>query len=1591
MNNLNIVLIAFGEGGFEPLKAVIEEITLYKESCIILVSTIPLSEKELSLKNVEINNYVVNSVKNGSKLNKNTIYTLESNTRFIKDKFNTDQEADDLIDVLFEDFSLINDHFKIGLILSGSGINGSLGFRNFKHSGGMLIVQEPESAKFKGLPNIALKTGVVDHFFIPDKIGKLFKYLLLDTLKPVSNLREETEIKNEELSTINQNYFNAFISHSNDSFSVLDKNGNVKFTSGAIKKTLGYTIEEALKLNLAQIVHPDDIGYVSKTVEKALKHPGKTFTSNIARIKHKNGEWRWMEAHLTNLLDDPKINGILDVYRDVTEKVKANEKLLHSREQYQNLFDLSPVPSFIYNHKTNEILDVNEIALERYQYTKNELIGEKIFKLQPPNISPDNHIEDFSIEGLDHFESKKLSYHKYKNGNIEIVEVTYLPIHFQGEPCRVMYCKNVTHSINRHLRNKWERDIARLFRDKCSVNDTLKEITKYLADFGSFNLAEIWIKGIDNNEIKLYHNHFSTYEGAIFYEEKNLIDVFKKGEGLPGYVWKTGETTLWEGKSLKNSFVRHESAERAGIKAVIGIPMKSGEELIGVLVLATQKSSSELMHFEIRYDGIGKFLGAEVQRKQLDEELEFIYQNAPFIFAVANSEGRFVKVNKAFVDLLGYEEEVLLSKSFIDFVHPDDVESTLKEYEGTKGNIRTAFKFENRYLTKSGEYKWISWSSSKGLRESSLSLAYGLDITEAKELESLLNNATELARIGGWEVDLVNNVHNWSKVTKDILEVEPDFKPNKYKAIEFYSKDFKNLIENHVESLIKRGDSFDLEVKIVTAKENERWIRVVGDSEFLNGRCIKIFGSIQDIHIRKMAELRLTGIIDNIPGVIFQYALFPDGHSSIMQLSNGTEQYWGVSPGELAENSAIFWNQVENAGDYSDLYSDLIESKQSLTKWNTQFRSKRADGEVLWLEVFGSPQKLQNGCVVWDTLIVDITEKKELELLLKQSSKMARIGSWELLLNDDNEKLYLSPIMRDILKAPDNYTPSLENYYDAFTPMSKVVVKKAVKNLIKRGEYFDVELQVYNFEDEDLWVRCIGQAETVNNKPVKIYGSFQDIDQRKIAELELEKAYKEKNIILESIGDGFFAVDYDWKIMYWNSQAETLLEVKKENVIGENLWNVFKDAKKLDFFKEYELAMKTGKSSVFDAHYPKINKWFEVSVFPSNNGLSVYFKDITVRIKSQKQITLSNERFEKVAEATSDAIWDWDITDDKLYRGPGFEKLFGDDIPKELQVEKFWGDGFHPGDKKMIKESVENLIADKKAFNWALEYRIIGKDQKIRTVLDKGVVIRDDDGTAVRMIGAISDITHRKEYENSLKDLNENLSERANELARSNAELEQFAYVASHDLQEPLRMVTSFLSRLETRYDDVLDEKGKQFIHFAVDGAKRMRKIILDLLAISRIGNEEEEKQEVDLNKLVEEICILQENIIAEKKAKVSFENLPVVVTYKSSLIQVLQNLISNGLKYSRNDKTPEIHITCEEEADKWLFAIKDNGIGLSEEYYSKIFEIFQRLHAKNEYEGTGIGLAIVKKIIENLGGEIWVDSKVDKGSTFYFTLKKET
>jgi signal transduction histidine kinase/HAMP domain-containing protein len=362
-----------------------------------------------------------------------------------------------------------------------------------------------------------------------------------------------------------------------------------------------------------------------------------------------------------------------------------------------------------------------------------------------------------------------------------------------------------------------------------------------------------------------------------------------------------------------------------------------------------------------------------------------------------------------------------------------------------------------------------------------------------------------------------------------------------------------------------------------------------------------------------------------------------------------------------------------------------------------------------------------------------------------------------------------------------------------------------------------------------------------------------------------------------------------------------------------------------------------------------------------------------------RTIRENHERLNLALKASGVGTWNLDVSDNRISLDEFANPLFGYPAGEYVAAFDLFLTMIHRDDRSRVESEMRDVARAGGSFESS--FRVVWPDGIVRDLSARGKAIPGADLTLTRMTGVFWDNTERKLAEARLTRL-------LVELERSNKELELFAYVASHDLQEPLRMVSSYTQLLERRYSDKLDDDAREFIGYAVDGANRMQRLINDLLEFSRVGTRGKPLARTDVTEVLDNVCVNLRVAIEETGALLTRDCMPVVPADAGQLGQLLQNLVGNGIKF-RNGGHPRVHVGAVEREHHWEFSVRDNGIGIEQQYFDRIFVIFQRLHSKGDYPGTGIGLALCKRIVERHGGKIWVESKPNEGSTFFFTIPK--
>jgi len=367
--------------------------------------------------------------------------------------------------------------------------------------------------------------------------------------------------------------------------------------------------------------------------------------------------------------------------------------------------------------------------------------------------------------------------------------------------------------------------------------------------------------------------------------------------------------------------------------------------------------------------------------------------------------------------------------------------------------------------------------------------------------------------------------------------------------------------------------------------------------------------------------------------------------------------------------------------------------------------------------------------------------------------------------------------------------------------------------------------------------------------------------------------------------------------------------------------------------------------------------------------------NITERKRAEQAVQQSEAKLRTLIEALPAMVWV--VKPDGTFEY--VNQLWCDYTGYSPEQAEQWLETIHPEDREQTLERVEKANITGEIYN--VEHRVRRRDGAFRWHISRAVALKNDGVSGFRWLGTSTDIHDQKIVEHDLRRLTE-------ELERSNKELEDFAYVASHDLQEPLRMITGYLQLIERRYKGKLDKDADEFIAYAVDGATRMQRLIADLLAYSRVGTRGRALAPIDLTCPFERAQADLWRTISETGTRITHDPLPKVRGDETQLAQLFLNLLGNAIKF-RSDRIPEIHVGVEDKEKEWLISISDNGIGFDQRYGDRVFQVFQRLHTRQKYPGTGIGLAICKKIVDRHGGKIWVESERGKGSTFYVALPK--
>lgn len=770
------------------------------------------------------------------------------------------------------------------------------------------------------------------------------------------------------------------------------------------------------------------------------------------------------------------------------------------------------------------------------------------------------------------------------------------------------------------------------------------------------------------------------------------------------------------------------------------------------------------------------------------------------------------------------------------------------------------------------------------------------------------------------------------------------------------------------------------------SKELNYWFYIIVLSSV--GMTLSIFITTNKrVRIAQQEALdRLQKIASSVSGMVYSFRLNTDGSFCFPYASAAIEDIYRVTPEDVRENAAKVF-AILHPDDYAQVADSINASAQNLTPWRQEYRVRFEDNTERWLSGNALPQREQDGAILWHGFITDITERKRIEVAEQQQHA--------LLLNVINSLSHPFYVVNT-----DDYTVQLANesaghWLKGITTCYQLSHKQDPCVTCTIGKH-PCPIDEVKRTKKPLTVEHLHYDENGRPRRVEVfaYPIFDaagevhqlieyviDITERTQSQNEILAAKNELQATLDAIPDLLFELDLEGRYHNFHAPRTELLVAPPEQFLGKTIADILPPDAAAICFSALQEAQRQGWSigKQIKLELDQGTHWFELSVAVKQieNVQQPHFivlsRDITDRKLSEIAIAESQKLLRTIIDTTPIRVF-W--KDCNLYY-LGCNKLFAEDAgmtdPNDIvgknDYQMGWAEQaelYRADDRIVMDSNIAKLSYD--------EPQTTPSGEKIWLRTSK-VPLKNQNNELIGLLGVYEDITERKQVEVELK--------------RSNAELEQFAYAVSHDMRQPLRMVTSYLSLIETALATQLDEDTRQFIHFAIDGAKRMDAMILSLLDYSRVGRRTKPLSLISSRAAVDEALAF-----LEPEVKISGGHVDVtgdwVELYASrdELTRLLQNLIGNALKYHEENKPPCVEVRAIVTANTFKVGVRDSGIGIDPSQIDRLFKVFSRLQARTRFEGTGVGLALCRKIVEHHGGQIGVESAGEgQGCVFWFEL----
>ena len=1022
---------------------------------------------------------------------------------------------------------------------------------------------------------------------------------------------------------------------------------------------------------------------------------------------------------------------------------------------------------------------------------------------------------------------------------------------------------------------------------------------------------------------------------------------------------------------------RTELVKSYGVQAYACHPLRVQGRTLGTLSFgARHRSRFTPDELELML-AVADQVAIAMDRKQAEEALresearfKAVFEGAAIGIALKGVEGRYFQANDAFLEMLGYTQDELLHKTYMDLTHPEDAPQDREAYQELISSRRGHCLLEKRYLRKDGDILWGQNSVSlvrDDLGEPRFFVSMVEDITSRKAAEEALresredlNRAQAVAHIGSWRLDVRRNELTWSDENHRIFGIPPGT-PMTYETFlaAVHPEDREHVDREWTAAL--RGEPYDIEHRIVVG-DRMKWVRERAELEFdPQGVLLGGFGTTQDITMRKQGEEALEesrrileALMEYIPeGITIADA--PD--VSIRMVSKHGQMLTGRQPDEIlnipVEEHLEKWDIVHVDGMTPATNEELpltraVKSGEEVN--NEEWVLRRPDGTTITIlcnagPILNNEGKILGGIIAWR----DVTDRKEAEETLKASKDFLEIA---------NRHTQMAPLLKDYAEAVKEYT-GCQAVAIRILDEQGTIPYQAYAGF--SPEFIACESPLSIHTDQCLCINVVKGA-TDPDLPCYTEGASCYINRfsHVLATTPPEQLGETRNVCHR-----------------FGYESVALIPI----VFGENILGLIHLADCREHMVPRSLVERLERI-----------------------GLQLGTAINRVRAEEERQrlireLETERARLQAIIASAPEAIVVADANGHILLTNPAADRLYAHpegcvpDAPSCALFQFCQADGTAcvPGDQPLLRSAREGET------HRNVEMVLAWPDGRHRDLLVNTAPITDQQGRGSGAVGLFQDITQRKRIEEKIRKLNAELSDRIREVSErtlqleaANKELEAFSYSVSHDLRTPLRAIEGFARMLLEDQGEKLDGEGLRLLHVIRSNTRIMAELIDDLLALSRLGRQEIRAQEIDLGDLVTSVFGELRTQNPARQMELVLNPLPPAFGDRSLVNQVLVNLLGNAVKFTQSREKAIIKVDGWTEGKENIYLIKDNGVGFDMRYVEKIFGVFQRLHRREDFEGTGVGLAIVQRIISRHGGRVWATGKADQGAEFYFALPRK-